>query len=91
VLLGEFQAMKRVRAADLDGVDLRLHNASRAYFHKTVLDVANRKGLKPIYWDIAGQMFDWRTGAVVDPDNVRALTGGAASAAPAIQPAPTSH
>jgi aryl-phospho-beta-D-glucosidase BglC (GH1 family) len=78
VIIGEYQAIKRTGNPDLTGADFNLHVASRTYFHKYVTDAANAKGLKPIYWDIAGQAFDWNTGAVNDPDNVRALTGGAA-------------
>ena len=78
VIIGEFQAIKRANQSDLTGSDLQLHLASRTYFHKYIVDAANRKGLKPIYWDIAGQMFDWTTGAVTDRDNLRVLTGGAA-------------
>lgn len=78
VIVGEFQAIKRTGYSDLTGSDFNLHVASRTYFHKYVTDTANSKGLKPIYWDISGQTFDWTTGAVLDADNVRALTGGAA-------------
>ena len=78
VIVGEFTAIKRTGQADLTGADFDLHVASRTYFHKYVVDTANAKGLKPIYWDIAGLMFDWTTGGLVDPDNKRALTGGAA-------------
>ncbi|HEY8995750.1 MAG TPA: cellulase family glycosylhydrolase [Lacunisphaera sp.] len=78
VIVGEYQAIKRTGNPDLTGADFNLHVASRTYFHKYVTDTANSKGLKPIYWDIAGQAFDWNTGAVLDADNVRALTGGAA-------------
>ncbi len=78
VIIGEFQAFKRAENPDLTGADHDLHVASRTYFHKYVVDAANSRGLKPIYWDIAGQMFDWNTGAVTDPDNLRVLLGGAA-------------
>jgi endoglucanase len=78
VILGEFQAFKRTDRSDLTGADYNLHVASRTYFHKYIVDSANRKGLKPIYWDQAGQMFNWSTGAMVDSDNAQALTGGAA-------------
>lgn len=78
VILGEFQAFKRPGYSDLTGPDFDLHVASRTYFHRYVVNSANTKGLKPIYWDLAGQMFDWTTGSVVDADNLRALTGGAA-------------
>ena len=78
VILGEFQAFKRTGYADLTGADFNLHVASRTFFHQRVVDTALQKEISPIYWDIAGQMFDWTTGAVTDADNVRALTGGAA-------------
>ncbi len=78
VIIGEFMAMKRTGQSDLTGADFNLHVASRTYFHKYVVDAANAKGLKPIYWDIAGLMFDWNTGAVLDGDNLQALTGGEA-------------
>ncbi len=78
VIIGEFAAMKRTGQSDLTGTDLILHLASRTHFHKYVVDSANARGLKPIYWDIAGLMFDWSTGAITDSDTVRALTGGPA-------------
>ncbi len=78
VIIGEFMAIKRDGYPDLTGADYDLHVASRTYFHKYIVDSANSHGLKPIYWDIAGQMFDWNTGAVTDPDNLLALTGGPA-------------
>jgi len=88
VIVGEFTAIKRSGQSDLTGADFNLHVAARTYFHKYVVDAANARGLKPIYWDIAGQMFDWTTGAVVDPDNKRALTGGAALPPTAVGSAP---
>lgn len=78
VIIGEFQGFKRAVSSDLTGADYNLHVASRTFFHKTIVDTANSKGLKPIYWDIAGQMFDWTTGATTDADNLRTLVGGAA-------------
>jgi endoglucanase len=78
VIIGEFAAMKRTGQSDLTGADLNLHLASRTYFHRYVVNSAHSKGLKPIYWDIAGATFDWSTGAITDNDTVRALTGGAA-------------
>lgn len=83
VILGEFQAMKRNGYPDLTGNDFSLHVASRTYFHKYVVDSANSRGIKPIYWDIQGNVFDWTTGAVNDRDTARALTGGAALPPPA--------
>jgi aryl-phospho-beta-D-glucosidase BglC (GH1 family) len=76
VILGEFGSGKRT--SQLSGADLDLHLRGRTYFHKTIVDAANSKGLKPIFWDIQGVTFNWTTGAEVDPDNINALTGGTA-------------
>jgi hypothetical protein len=77
VMIGEFEARKRTNLTD---PDLSLHLASRTYFHKYIVDSAHSHGLHPFYWDTPGpaQAFDWTTGAVFDPDNVTALTGGPA-------------
>ena len=88
VMIGEFGAMKRTT---LPEPDLDLHLASRTYFHKYVADSARSHGMSPFYWDTpgAGQAFDWTTGAVYDPDNVTALTGGPALPPPgALPPVP---
>ena len=88
VLIGEFAASKRVGYADLTGTELTRHLASRTYFDKQIVDVANLKGLKPIYWDNGfggtngSGVFDRNTAAVDDPDSVRALTGGVAVSPP---------
>ena len=88
VLVGEFAAAKRIDRPDLTGTELTRHLASRTYFDKHVVDTANVKGLKPIYWDEgwAGKdgfaLFDRNTAAVIDADSIRALTGGAAVAPP---------
>jgi aryl-phospho-beta-D-glucosidase BglC (GH1 family) len=82
VMLGEFGSIKRTTAAypDLTSAYLYLHLASRTFFDKYIVDSANSHGLHPFYWDTPGdaELFDWTTGAVSDPDGVRALTGGAA-------------
>jgi hypothetical protein len=92
VMLGEFEAMQRTTAAypDLTGANVYLHLASRTFFDKYVVDSANSHGLKPFYWDTPGaaQLFNWTTGAVGDPDGVRALTGGAALPPPGVNTAP---
>jgi aryl-phospho-beta-D-glucosidase BglC (GH1 family) len=84
VIVGEFAAGKRIEYPDLTGTELSRHLASRTYFDKQIVDTANSKGLKPIYWDDgwAGKdgfaLFDRNAAAVIDPNGVRALTGGAA-------------
>jgi aryl-phospho-beta-D-glucosidase BglC (GH1 family) len=88
VIVGEFGAMKRT--SQLSGDDLDLHLRSRTYYHKTVVDTANSKGLKPMFWNIQGGLFNWTTGAEVDPDNINALTGGPALPPPGSDTTPPS-
>ncbi len=82
VIIGEWGAVKRTGYPDLTGTELDRHLASRTYFSKTITDKANALGLKPIWWDAGGTgsntmwLFDRSTAAVIDPDNLRALTGG---------------
>ncbi len=84
VIVGEFGAVKRTGYSGLTGTELNRHLASRTYYSKTIVDKANALGLKPIYWDAGGTgsntmwLFDRTTAAVIDQDNLRALTGGAA-------------
>ena len=84
VMVGEFGSVKRTTASypDLTGENVDLHLASRTYFDKYVVNSANSHGLHPFYWDngdvAGGTLFDRHTYTVVDPDSVRALTGGAA-------------
>ena len=88
VMIGEFGAMKRT---SLPEPDLDLHLASRTHFHKYVADSARSHGMSPFFWDTpgTGQSFDWTSGAVYDPDNVTALTGGPALPPPgALPPVP---
>jgi hypothetical protein len=78
VILGEFCALKRVGNPDLQGLNLNLHVASVTYFDKYVSSSANAHGLKPFFWNTPGGIFDWTSGASVDPDAQHALTGGGA-------------
>ena len=84
VIVGEWGAMKRTGYPDLTGTELDRHLASRTYYSKTITDKANALGLKPIWWDAGGTgsntmwLFDRSTAAVIDPDNLDALTGGPA-------------
>jgi endoglucanase len=84
VILGEWGAMKRTGYPDLTGTELKRHLASRTYYSKYVTDKANALGLKPIWWDAGGTgsntmwLFDRTTAAMIDVDNINALTGGPA-------------
>jgi aryl-phospho-beta-D-glucosidase BglC (GH1 family) len=90
VIIGEFGAVKRIGYSDLTGTELTRHLASRTYYSKTIVDKANAMGLKPIYWDAGGTgkdtmwLFDRSNAAapMIDQDNARALTGGAALPVP---------
>lgn len=92
VIIGEWGAMKRTGYPDLTGTELNRHLASRTYFSKYVTDKANALGLKPIWWDAGGTgsntmwLFDRSTAAMIDPDNVNALTGGPALPPPGAGP-----
>ncbi|MBI2513291.1 MAG: cellulase family glycosylhydrolase [Opitutae bacterium] len=92
VIIGEWGAMKRTGYPDLTGTELNRHLASRTYFSKTITDKANALGLKPIWWDAGGLgsntmwLFDRSTAAMIDPDNVNALTGGPALPPPGAAP-----
>jgi hypothetical protein len=94
VIIGEWGAVKRTGYADLTGTELNRHLASRTYFSKTITDKANALGLKPIWWDAGGTgsntmwLFDRSTAAMIDPDNVNALTGGPALPPPGASPLP---
>jgi endoglucanase len=88
VIVGEFASSKRVEYPDLTGTELNRHLASRTYYDRQVVESANIRGLKPIYWDAGGTgkntswLFDRSTAAVIDADSIRALTGGVALAPP---------
>lgn len=97
VILGEWGAMKRTGYPDLTGTELDRHLASRTYYSKTITDKANALGLKPIWWDAGGTgsntmwLFDRSTATVIDLDNLRALTGGAALPPPGSGNSGTAH
>jgi endoglucanase len=88
VLLGEFGAIRRTGFPGLTGAELSRHLASRTFFDKTVIDDCARYGLKPVYWDDGNTgaggfgLFSRTTGALVDAESARALTGGPAAPAP---------
>ena len=87
VIIGDWGAMKRTGYPDLTGTELDRHLASRTYYSKYITGKANALGLKPIWWDAGDTgsntmwLFDRSTAAVIDRDNITALTGG-----PALQP-----
>ncbi|HEY3333252.1 MAG TPA: glycoside hydrolase family 5 protein [Capsulimonadaceae bacterium] len=82
VILGEFRAERRGEGPELKGANLKLHVASTTYWNKCVVDYANAHGMSPICWDTPNSLFDFKTGAVLEPETARALTGGRAMPPP---------
>jgi aryl-phospho-beta-D-glucosidase BglC (GH1 family) len=79
VVLGEYAAVRRSR---LTGDALKLHLASRAYYHQYITRQATWKGLIPFYWDNGGLnqgsgIFDRRALTVADRQTLNALIKGA--------------
>ena len=80
VLLGEFGAIRR---SQLTGDDLKLHLASRAYYHKYVVKTALKNGMIPFYWDTGDLgpnsfgLFDRKSGTVFDRQTLDAMREGA--------------
>ena len=72
VIIGEFGAFPR---GGLTGADHDLNYASTTYFHKKVVESAQSHGMSPIFWNTPGYLFNWTTGAVVDPVTIDSLTG----------------
>jgi endoglucanase len=84
VMIGEFAAAKRIDHPELTGVEYTRHLASRTYYDKKMVEICNANGIKPYFWDNgwAGKdgfnLFNRNTAAVMEQDQVTALTGGAA-------------
>ncbi|MGD0814873.1 MAG: cellulase family glycosylhydrolase [Verrucomicrobiota bacterium] len=79
VMVGEFQAAGK---SFLTGTEATYNSASAHYWNKYVAESARAHGLSPFYWSTPGSPFDWTTGAVDDPQDVTALTGGTAPPPP---------
>ncbi len=75
VLIGEFQASG---TGGLTGEEAAYNRASTLYWNKYLVDSALAHGLSPFYWSTPSSPFDYATGAIVDPEIVSVLTGGAA-------------
>lgn len=76
VVMGEFGCGRRTTF--LETIDEVLHRASRCYYHKYMVQAAKDNGVVPFYWDTPNGLFNRQTGAVVDPDNLKAMQEGAA-------------
>ena len=74
VIIGEYAAVKRSLSPPSDQA---LHEASRLYFYKYLVNSARSKGIIPICWDINMQMYNRSTSAVLDQPVIDAIMQGA--------------
>lgn len=75
VLIGEYGCGRRT--SFLADIDVELHRASRAYYHKCVVEAAKSNGCIPCYWETPNTIFDRQTGMIVDQQNLDAIMQGA--------------
>ncbi len=78
VMIGEFGAW----TASLSGTAATWNRNSTLYWNKYAAESARAHGISPFFWTIQSDVFDWTTGAVLDPDVVNVLTDGAAPPPP---------
>ncbi len=78
VMIGEFGAW----TASLSGTEATWNRNSQLYWDKYAAESARAHGINPFYWSIQNDVFDWTTGAVLDPDVINVLTGGDAPPPP---------
>jgi hypothetical protein len=79
VMIGEYGAW----AAPLtNATEAAWNSASAEYWNKYVSESARGHGLSPFYWSTTSSLFDWTSGAVLDPQRISVLTGGAAPPPP---------
>jgi len=74
VILGEFSVGKRNLSAPSNQA---LHEASRLYFYKYIINSSVNKGIIPICWDVNNGMFDRNTAKVLDQELIDAIMQGA--------------
>ncbi len=78
VMIGEFGAW----TSSLSGTAATWNRNSTLYWDKYAAESARAHGIHPFFWTIQSDVFDWTTGAVLDPDAVNVLTGGDAPPPP---------
>jgi len=74
VIIGEYAAVKRSLSPPSDQA---LHEASRLYFYKYVVNAARSRGIITFCWDINMQMYNRSTSAVLDQPVINAIMQGA--------------
>jgi len=79
VMIGEYGAWS---APLTNATEAAWNSASAQYWNKYVSESARGHGLSPFYWSTASSLFGWTSGAVLDPQRISVLTGGAAPPPP---------
>jgi hypothetical protein len=77
VIIGEFAAPKRTLSPPSDQA---LHDASRWYFYKYLVNSCRAKGIIPYVWDINMGIYNRSNGTVLDPAILSAVMQGASAA-----------
>jgi len=81
VMIGEFQAAGK-SVLSTNATEAAWNSASCYYWNKYLVDSAHAHGMSPFYWSTGDSPFDYTTGAVIDTNAVRVLTGGVAPPPP---------
>jgi len=77
VMIGEFQAAGK-SVLSTNATEAAWNSLSCYYWNKYLVDSALAHGMSPFYWSTGGSPLDYGTGAVMDTNAVRVLTGGVA-------------
>jgi endoglucanase len=77
VILGEFAAYRRKIS---DPENQALNHKSVEYFNRYVVQAAINNGIIPYYWDTPMNLFNRRTGAIMDKGVIEAMMEGANTA-----------
>ena len=77
VMIGEFQAAGK-SVLSTNATEAACNSLSCYYWNKYLVDSAHAHGMSPFYWSTGDSPLSYSTGAVVDTNAVRVLTGGVA-------------
>ena len=77
VMIGEFQAAGK-QVLSTNATEQTWNSRSCYYWNKYLVDSAIAHGMSPFYWSTGDSPLSYSTGAVMDTNAVRVLTGGVA-------------
>jgi hypothetical protein len=77
VMIGEFQAAGK-QVLSTNATEATWNSRSCYYWNKYLVDSAIAHGMSPFYWSTGDSPLSYSTGAVMDTNAVRVLTGGVA-------------